>query len=411
MARPEVYRIGGVPPGVQEQTRPDLAERRLRRISAWFMLFFLFQGQLGATWDREWHAYVGRDWFWTPPHILIYSCVTGAGLIALGIVLAETRRYFQGRAGVDSTSTTSVFGLFHAPLGYVVTGFGALLALVAAPLDNYWHQLYGIDIALWAPFHMMGVTGAFIGTLGMVYVFSSEAVIDRQQQSTRRRFLGITALEWGALMSLAGLLNFTLIGFLQFPLVQLGVLRIPTYPLPAVACGALCLVASVRLTAKPGAALLTLFLLFIYTLATELFVPWAIRTSVELQGLLYRIPGHIPYFRWSDALLPLAFIISASIVDAIAWQRWRQGKKLNGYIRGTWLLGLVITIPVLLLMGCIINWNLNIAQSFLEGSGSVIPSDMLLFAALLAVPVVLLFGMFGAIWGADLGDVWRLNSR
>jgi hypothetical protein len=165
------------------------------------------------------------------------------------------------------------------------------------------------------------------------------------------------------------------------------------------------------LTAKPGAALLTLFLLFIYTLATELFVPGAIRTSVELQGLLYRIPGHIPYFRWSDALLPLAFIISASIVDAIAWQRGRQGKKLNGHIRGTWLLGLVITIPVLILMGCIINWNLNIAQSFLEGSGSVIPSDMLLFAALLAVPIVLLVGMFGAIWGADFGDVWRLNSR
>src|SRR6266487_3085263 len=73
MARPEVYGIGDVSPGAREEPRSDLGERRLRRISAWFMLFFLFQGQLGPTWDREWHAYGGRDWFWTPPHILIYT--------------------------------------------------------------------------------------------------------------------------------------------------------------------------------------------------------------------------------------------------------------------------------------------------------------------------------------------------
>lgn len=411
MARPEVYGIGDISSGTREEPRPDLGERRLRRISACFMLFFLFQGQLGATWDREWHAYVGRDWFWTPPHILIYSCVTGAGLIALGVVLADTVRYRRGRAGVDAASTVPVFGLFHAPLGYIVTGFGALLALIAAPLDNYWHQLYGIDIALWAPFHMMGVTGAFIGTLGMVYVFASEAAIDRQQERSGRRFLGITALEWGALTSLAGLLNFTLIGFLQFPLVAVGILRIPTYLLPATACGMLCLVAAVRLVARPGAATITLVLLFIYTMVTELFVPWAIRTAVEQQGLLYRIPGRIPFFRWTDALLPLAFLVSALIVDGIAWQRWRQGKNLHGRIRGIWLLGLVITLPEMVLICCVINWNVNVAQSFLDGPGSVIPLDMKLFAALLAVPVVLLVGVFGAIWGADFGDIWRLNRR
>jgi hypothetical protein len=151
------------------QSRPDRAERRLRRTSAWLMLFFLFQGNLGAVWDREWHAYVGRDQFWTPPHTLIYSCVSGAGLIALFMVLCETYRYRHKAVGVNDESTISVFRFFHAPLGSIVTGFGALIALVAAPLDNYWHELYGIDIALWAPFHMMGVTGGLIGMLGIVY--------------------------------------------------------------------------------------------------------------------------------------------------------------------------------------------------------------------------------------------------
>ncbi len=412
MTQSEVYlQRKSISTNVEQTPGHDLAERKLRRISAWFMLFFLFQGQLGATWDREWHAYVGRDWFWTPPHILIYSCVTGAGLIALGVVLADTVRFLRGRPGADTASTIPIFRFFHAPLGFMVTGFGALLSLISAPLDNYWHQLYGIDIALWAPFHMMGITGAFIGTLGMVYVFSSEAVIARQQGRTGRRFLGITILEWGALMSLAGLLNLTLIGFLQFPLVSVGVLRIPTYPLPAVACGALCLLASVRLTAKPGAALITTSLLFVYTLATELFVPWAIRTAVIQQGLLYRVPGKIPFFRWSDALLALTFILSALIIDGIAWLRLRQGKPLHGHIRGIWLLGLIITIPEMVVASIIINWNVNIAQSFLDGPGSVIPLNMKLFAALLAVPLILLTGVLGTIWGADFGDIWRLNSR
>src|SRR5205814_4521065 len=53
-----------------ELANPAAGERKLRRVSAWLMLFFLIQGELGAVWDREWHAYVGRDQFWTPPHTL-----------------------------------------------------------------------------------------------------------------------------------------------------------------------------------------------------------------------------------------------------------------------------------------------------------------------------------------------------
>src|SRR5438309_2529576 len=113
-------------------SRPDWAERRLRRTSAWLMLFFLFQGSLGAVWDREWHAYVGRDQFWTPPHTLIYTCVAGAGLLALAIVIWESVRYRKHVPEVDNTSTIPIFGFFHAPLGFYVLGFGALLALVAA---------------------------------------------------------------------------------------------------------------------------------------------------------------------------------------------------------------------------------------------------------------------------------------
>src|ERR1700736_3735613 len=166
MAQPKAQTADSILSRPRTLAPPDRARRYLRRSAAWVMLFFLLQGELGAIWDREWHFFVGRDWFWTPPHTLIYSSVAGAGLVALVVVLADTVRYYRGAPGVDSTSTISVFKFFHAPLGFVITGFGTVVMLSAAPLDNYWHNLYGIDIALWAPFHMMGVTGGVIGILG-----------------------------------------------------------------------------------------------------------------------------------------------------------------------------------------------------------------------------------------------------
>jgi hypothetical protein len=281
--------------------------------------------------------------------------------------------------------------------------------LVAAPLDNYWHELYGIDIALWAPFHMMGVTGAFIGSLGIVYIFASEIAIDRHEGIQPRTFLGFSFLEWGALMTIAGLLNLTLIGFLQFPIIFLGLLQIPTYFLPAAACGAFCLVSSVLLTSKPGSATLMVILLFVFTIATSLFVPWAIHTAVEQQGLHYRTMGPIPYFQWNDALLPLAFTISAFIIDGIVLWRIRHGKPLNDKrgIKST--IGLLLTVPELIIAPCVIMWNLNLVQAFLDEPGVIIPLDLKLQATLLAVPIVLFAGQLGAVWGTYFGDIWRLS--
>jgi hypothetical protein len=392
-------------------SRPYQAERRLRRTSAWLMLFFLFQGSLGAVWDREWHAYVGRDQFWTPPHTLIYSCVSGAGLIALFMVLFETYRYHRKVAGVNDESTISVFHIFHAPLGSVVTGFGALTALVAAPLDNYWHELYGIDIALWAPFHMMGVTGGLIGMLGMVYVFASEAAIDRQAKLTVRRLLGLSTLEWGALMVIAIIMNFTLTGFLQFPLITIGPLQISTYPLPLITGAIFCFVGANRLTNRPGVATIVVFFLFLNTLAVELFVPWAIRTSVAQQGLEYRIPGHIPYFNLPYAILPLALLLSALIIDGVNLWNQRKNRKLGRSHPGASLLGIIVTPPIALLAPIILSRYSGYALIFLPEPGLTVPPAILWPSVLGFSLAMLLAGAIGALIGNDFGDIWRWNTR
>ena len=391
--------------------RLDRSERLLRRSTAWVMLVLLLSGELGSIWDREWHFYVGRDQFWTPPHTLIYLSVAGAGILALTVVLVDTVRFYRGAPGVDDNSTVRIFKLFHAPLGFIIAGFGALQALVSAPLDNYWHTLYGIDIALWAPFHMMGITGAAIGNIGMVYIFASEAAIERESAYPHRRILGLSVLEWGSLLILAGLINFVFVGFLQFPVATFGLLLIPSYPLPLAVFGALALIGASRLTYKPGAAMLTVFLLTFHTVFEELFVPWAIRTAVVQQGMSYRIPGAIPYFNATDALLPLIFIISALIVDGVAFWRQYKGYPLGGYTRGMWLLGVIITIPQLIVTPCLLLGSVDLPTVFLEQPGVTILPDLRLETALIAIPIILACGALGAIAGASFGDIWHWNKR
>ena len=390
--------------------QPARSERLIRRSSAWIMLLLLLSGELGSIWDREWHYYVGRDQFWTPPHTLIYLSVMGAGVVALSVVLFDTMRYYKGTPGVDDNSTISIFKFFHAPLGFIIAGFGALQALASAPLDNYWHTLYGIDVALWAPFHMMGVTGGVIGNIGVVYIFASEAAIERESGYPYRRFFGLSLLECGALLVLAGLINFTLIGFLQFPIATFGLLLIPTYPIPIAICGALALIGALRLTYKPGAATLTVCLLVFHTVTEELFVPWAIRTAVAQQGMSYRVP-ETPFFSVIDACLPLAFIASALIIDGVALGRQRTGYPLGGYTRGIWFLGVIITIPQLIIMPCLLLASWNLPAVFLGQPQVTLLPDFRLEAALIAVPIVLACGAVGAIAGANFGDIWYLNKR
>lgn len=410
-AHSEAQQIIPIASGSRIEAMPAVGERRLRRITAWLLLIFLIQGELGAVWDREWHAYVGRDQFWTPPHTLIYSCVSGAGLLALAIVLIETFRYRRKAAGVNNTSTVPIFGIFHAPLGFAVIGFGALLALIAAPLDNYWHELYGIDIALWAPFHMMGVTGGLIGILGIIYVFASEASIERQERPHSRRYLGLSALDIGMILTMASLMNFMLTGFLQFPLITIGTLHISTYPLPLAAGGAFCFISAVRSTYRPGVATLLVFLLLFHTLLVELFVPWAIRVAVAQQGLAYRAPGNIPYFSLSYALLPLLFLLSALIVDGVAyWRIQKEGKPISS-MKSIAVVGAIITPPAVLIAPYILLSYSPYAPVFLSQAGLAVTPDEIVLAVLISVPSVLLMGIGGALLGADFGDIWRWSKR
>lgn len=395
----------------RDEARIYRKERQLRRTCSWLMLFFLFQGSLGVVWDREWHAYIGRDQFWTPPHTLMYSGVAGAGLIALTMVLSETFRYRRGSTVVNDTSTVSIFGFFHAPLGYAVIGFGALTTLIAAPLDNYWHELYGIDVAMWAPFHMMGIIGGLLGILGTAYLFASEAAIDRASDQPVRKFLGLSAMEWGAALVIASLMSFVLTGILLFPLVTVGTLQISTYPLPLVMGALFCFVSTTRLTRQPGVAMIVTTFLFINTLAVELFVPWAIRTGAAQQGLDYRTPGQIPHFSISYMCLPLALLISALVIDGFTYWSQRYARKHMQSLLNLTILGVLVTPPIALLAPFILLTYSPYAPVFLPSPGLTVPPTVLWSSVAVMSLAVLGMGAVGAWLGYEFGEIWRWNIR
>ncbi len=309
------------------------------------MLILALQAELGLAWDRNWHDLVGRNEFFTPPHMMLYSGIAVSGLIALFVVLFDTYRYYKKQPGVDDNSTVRILHFFHAPLGYVILGFGAFIGLLAAPFDNYWHILYGIDVTLWSPFHLMGTVGGIIVGLGIAFVFASEAVIERQSASQPRRFLGLSGLEWGMLLTLSAYLNLTIPASTAFIPVTVGPLQFITYPLPLAFTGAFCLVAAAKFTKKRGSALKTAVILWIETLYTMAFVPVAIRIMVMQLGLHYRfpnLPGRLPVFNVTLALLPLVYVASALIVDRIVFSKHKNVAGKEGTLSSIWLIGSLV---------------------------------------------------------------------
>jgi hypothetical protein len=390
--------------------RPDITERRIRQVGAWIVLCLLLLAEFGLAWDRRWHDMVGRDQFWIPPHIMMYTGIAGAGLIALCVVLVDTLRYYQKKAGVDDSSTVNILWFFHAPLGFILLGIGMLIDAIAAPLDNYWHVLYGVDVTFWAPFHLMGHLGAVIGVLGIVYAFASEAAYERQVEHPSPRLLGLNGPEWGIVVLLAGFQEIVLPALTAFIPVMLGPVQLITYPLILVLAASLFPISLYLCIRKPGITLLMILILWPLSLATETFTPLALRFMVARLGLTYRL-GREPVFDVTIAMLPLLYLVCALMVEAAAsWQR-RSGEARNDELRGAWLLGVLMAVPAVVIPP-------GIAHAFSLWVPAIpLPPDVVhvlepgWLAMLLTLPIAMLVGAIMASLGTVFGDIWHWNRQ
>lgn len=138
--------------------------RSIRRAAIWALLAAKLAGGWGLGWDIRWHILIGRDSFWIPPHVLTYAAVTAAVLVAFGVVALET---WRARGGRPPAGTVRVAGLVGTP-GFHLVWLGMALTVVAAPIDDLWHRLFGLDVTLWSPPHLLGLAGAQVSTLALL---------------------------------------------------------------------------------------------------------------------------------------------------------------------------------------------------------------------------------------------------
>jgi hypothetical protein len=128
----------------------------------------------GLYWDISWHETIGRDSFWTPAHLLIQF---GAVMGAFGSAWVIMRTTFGGDTE-ERRKSVNVLG-FRAPLGAFIAAWGGGAMLTSAPLDNWWHEAYGLDVKIISPPHMLlalGIAGIMWGgaILGASYLNRAE---------------------------------------------------------------------------------------------------------------------------------------------------------------------------------------------------------------------------------------------
>jgi hypothetical protein len=128
---------------------------------------------VGGYWDISWHRSIGRDSFWSPPHMAIYACGVLAGLAAAYLILTTT---FSTHAPLKPMSVR-IWGL-SGPLGAFICAWGGVAMLASAPFDDWWHNAYGLDVKIISPPHMVLAAGFFginFGTVMLMLAFLNRA--------------------------------------------------------------------------------------------------------------------------------------------------------------------------------------------------------------------------------------------
>ena len=117
----------------------------------------------GMLWDISLHIDVGRDPgpLANPAHYFILFGLFGVfagGIFACAMPLGEK----PGPAAVRFIRGWDV------PVGGLLLTGAGFYALLGFPLDDVWHRLFGQDVTLWGPTHLMLITGAGLSIIGLL---------------------------------------------------------------------------------------------------------------------------------------------------------------------------------------------------------------------------------------------------
>ena len=308
-------------------------------------------GFLGIYWDISWHIDKGRDTFFTPPHDFIYTnmvIVLGASLYGMWRDRRQTPFHLPA-------------GPFRFQAGILIVAVGAALVLAFAPLDDLWHRLFGVDVTVWGPMHLVGILGLALSRFGGVVC----AWLDRELtvNPRRRRLLGDVTLFFAMLLLGGSVLAVSEYEFMvpQYPMVWHPILLagLPVFTLVLVA----------RLTPRPWAA--TLVAVGFTALRLALAAWLAAASQLDLAGV-------------SQPIIPL--LIPAGLAVDVLVARGARG----------WIAGLAAGAVTLAVNGLLID-----ASASATGGIHLVWTTTTLERAV--VPALLLSALLGAA-GAVVAD-------
>jgi hypothetical protein len=154
---------------------------RIAKLPAWcslplgVALVSLVTALFGMYWDISLHIDDGRDAgpLANPAHYFILVGLFGifaAGVLAMAMPKAGER---PGPAAVKITKD------WYAPVGGILMAVCGGYSLIAFPLDDMWHRIFGQDVTLWGPTHLMLIGGA-----GMTLI--AQAILLREGMQARK---------------------------------------------------------------------------------------------------------------------------------------------------------------------------------------------------------------------------------
>jgi hypothetical protein len=200
------------------------------RVALWILLVGKLLGAWGLTWDIQWHLLIGRDTFWIPPHVMMYSGVTAGFLVTVVVLALDTRD--THRDGIRRRGPVTMLGL-TSTRGIHLAAWGVALLLLAAPIDDLWHRLFGLDVTLWSPPHLLGLLGSAVNTIGTLLI-AVEAYPPRSRMRLAALVLGGGLLYGGVRVVLepAWLTAYTHGGVAFHTFAILGTLLLPLALIP-----------------------------------------------------------------------------------------------------------------------------------------------------------------------------------
>ncbi|MFN7998762.1 MAG: hypothetical protein U0Q18_34380 [Bryobacteraceae bacterium] len=162
----------------------------------WACVIAVTSASIGGVWDISWHESIGRDTFWTAPHLFIQFGGILAGAASAFLIFRTT---FVNTAG-SQAGTVRIWG-FRGPLGAFVCCWGGVAMVTSAPFDNWWHGAYGLDVKILSPPHVLLILGLLVIRFGTVLLILG--AISRAEGALRSRLHALLLYSYTFVLGVA----------------------------------------------------------------------------------------------------------------------------------------------------------------------------------------------------------------